>query len=228
MTQQLERPSGVSVRPPLPHVERSGFEVLSEEERAVQDAMHRFARDVMRPAGVALDRLTAEAAVAPDSPYWEFLATCGIVGIGFDSAPEGLPPQVAARLQALVIEEFGWGDAGLAVSLAAAAFPNLMARRAGNQELIELTEGKLGAWVATQPDRGSDATMLYPASGTPRRRVATEATSPPGSPAATSSSTVRALRGSRTVRWRRSRSSRSPPTTARASSTTTATRTASR
>jgi acyl-CoA dehydrogenase len=162
MTQQLERPSGVSVRPPLPHVERSGFEVLSEEERAVQDAMHRFARDVMRPAGVALDRLTAEAAVAPDSPYWEFLATAASSGIGFDSAPEGLPPQVAARLQALVIEEFGWGDAGLAVSLAAAAFPNLMAKRAGNQELIELTEGKLGAWVATQPDRGSDATMLYP------------------------------------------------------------------
>ena len=50
----------------------------------------------------------------------------------------------------------------MTVSLAAAAFPNMMAKRIGNQELIELTAGKLGAWVASQPDRGSDGTMLYP------------------------------------------------------------------
>src|ERR1700741_2886375 len=61
-----------------------------------------------------------------------------------------------------MIEEFGWGDVGLTVSLAPAAFPNMMAKRIGNQELVDLTAGKLGAWVATQPDRGSDGTMLYP------------------------------------------------------------------
>jgi alkylation response protein AidB-like acyl-CoA dehydrogenase len=39
----------------------------------------------------------------------------------------------------------------------------MMAKRAANPELIELTEGKLGCWIASQPDRGSDGTMLYPA-----------------------------------------------------------------
>ena len=73
-----------------------------------------------------------------------------------------------ARLQAIALEEFGWGDVGLTVSLLAAAFPNMMATRAGNQELTELTAGKLGAWIATQPDRGSDGTMLYPAERHPR------------------------------------------------------------
>jgi acyl-CoA dehydrogenase len=162
MTTQLERQTA-SVRPTLPHVEMTGFEVLSDEERAVQQAMHTFARDVMRPAGIALDKLSAEEAIAPGSPYWEFMKVAADSGIGFDSDPGDVPPQALARLQAIIIEEFGWGDVGLTVSLAAAAFPNMMAKRAGNQELVDLTTGKLGCWIATQPDRGSDGTMLYPA-----------------------------------------------------------------
>jgi acyl-CoA dehydrogenase len=163
MTQQLEGGTQASVRPPLPYVELSGFEILSDEERAVQQAMHKFAREVMRPAGVAIDKLSAEDAVAPNSPFWEFLHTAAASGIEFDAGPDDVPPRELARLQAIVIEEFGWGDAGLTVSLAAAAFPHMMAKRVGNQELIELTAGKIGAWIATQPDRGSDGTMLYPA-----------------------------------------------------------------
>jgi acyl-CoA dehydrogenase len=168
MTQLYERDATASVRPVLPHVETSGFEILGDEERAVQQAMHKFAREVMRPAGTALDKLSAEEAVAPGSPYWEFVATAATSGIGFDAASEDMPPQVLARLQAIALEEFGWGDVGLTVSLLAAAFPNMMATRAGNQELTELTAGKLGAWIATQPDRGSDGTMLYPAERHPR------------------------------------------------------------
>jgi acyl-CoA dehydrogenase len=163
MTTQLTSDALVSVRPDLPHVEASGFEVLTGDERAVQQAMHAFAREVMRPAGIAIDRLSADQAVAPGSPYWEFMQAAAASGIGFDSGPQDVPPQVTAKLQAIVIEEFGWADVGLTVSLAAAAFPHMKAQWSGNAELAELTEGKLGCWIATQPDRGSDGTMLYPA-----------------------------------------------------------------
>jgi len=162
MTQQLETPAQTTVRPGLPHVELTGFEVLSEDERAVQEAMHRFARDVMRPAGVKIDRLSAEEAVLPGSPYWEFIMTTAASGIEFDAAADGVPPEILARVQAIAVEELGWGDAGLAVSLGAGAFPAMMAKRAGNQELAELCAGKLGCWIGTQPDRGSDGLMLYP------------------------------------------------------------------
>jgi alkylation response protein AidB-like acyl-CoA dehydrogenase len=91
------------------------------------------------------------------------MATVAASGIEFDAASDDVAPQALARMQSIIIEEFGWGDVGLTVSLAAAAFPNMMAKRIGNQELVDLTAGKLGAWVATQPDRGSDGTMLYPA-----------------------------------------------------------------
>lgn len=162
MTQQVEHDGLTSVRPDLPYIELTGFEVLSEEERNIQQAMHKFARDVMRPTAIAIDKLSAEDAIAPNSPYWDFIKTAAASGISFDTDADDVPPQALARLQAIVIEEFGWGDVGLTVSLAAAAFPNMMAKRAANQELIDLTANKLGCWIATQPDRGSDGTMLYP------------------------------------------------------------------
>ena len=55
----------------------------------------------------------------------------------------------------------GWGDGGLATSLAAAQFPLVLAASAGNQELVELCTGKIGCWLITQPDRGSDVQVLY-------------------------------------------------------------------
>ena len=92
MTQLHERDATASVRPALPHVETSGFEILGDEERAVQQAMHEFAREVMRPAGTALDKLSAEEVVAPGSSYWEFVATARRRGSG--STP---PPRTCRR-----------------------------------------------------------------------------------------------------------------------------------
>ena len=45
----------------LPTAGRSGFETpMSDEETGVQDVVHRFAREVMRPLGAQLDKLTAD------------------------------------------------------------------------------------------------------------------------------------------------------------------------
>src|SRR6516165_8909559 len=162
MSQQLDDRTHTDVRPALPHVELSGFEVLTDDERDIQKALNDFARQVVRPAGIAIDKLSADQAVVPDSPYWEFLSTVASSGMEFDADIEGVPPAVMARMQAIAVEELGWGDAGLAVSLGAGSFPKMMAARAGNAELVELCAGKLGAWVGTQPDRGSDGLMLYP------------------------------------------------------------------
>jgi alkylation response protein AidB-like acyl-CoA dehydrogenase len=37
----------------------------------------------------------------------------------------------------------------------------MMAQAAGNQELIDLCTGKIGCWMVTQPDRGSDVGTMY-------------------------------------------------------------------
>jgi alkylation response protein AidB-like acyl-CoA dehydrogenase len=71
-----------------------------------------------------------------------------------------LPPDVAVRMESLIGEELGWGDPGLAVSLGVAGFPLMMAATVGNQELVDLCTGRIGCWMITHPDKGSDVTMV--------------------------------------------------------------------
>jgi alkylation response protein AidB-like acyl-CoA dehydrogenase len=144
----------------LPAAGLSGFETpLSEEEAAVQAGLHRFAKDVMRPLGVELDKMTAGEVIAPGSPYWSLFAEYAKLGLDPAMLAE-LPPEIAIRMESLIGEELGWGDAGLAVSLVVAAFPMQMAAVIGNQELVELCTGRIGCWMITHPDKGSDVTMV--------------------------------------------------------------------
>jgi acyl-CoA dehydrogenase len=147
---------------PMPTVGLSGFDAgLSEEEQGAQQGIHRFAREVMRPLGQEIDRMTADQAYLPGSPFWQFHGEMMKLGMGPD-AMLGLPPEQAARMEGIIVEELAWGDAGLAVSAGAGGMPMLMAMASGQQELIDLCAGKLGCWCATQPDRGSDGLTLYP------------------------------------------------------------------
>lgn len=144
----------------LPAVGLTGFEApLNETELAIQDTLHKFAKDVLRPAGQELDKMTAEQVIAPGSPYYEVLAKAAQLGLD-SSLLEQMPPETAIRVESIIGEEMGWGDAGLGSSLACLTFPQEMAKAAGNSELVELCRDKIGCWMITQPDRGSDAQIF--------------------------------------------------------------------
>ncbi|MES2148401.1 MAG: acyl-CoA dehydrogenase family protein [Pseudomonadota bacterium] len=140
----------------LPSVGLSGFEPpLAEEVRAVQASVHRFAKEVLRPAGRELDRLGAEQVIAPGSPLWSVFGEAAKLGLD-PAIFAQFPPEMAIQLESIVGEEMGWGDAGLGVSLAVAGFPGQMAAAVGNDELVALCSGKIGCWMITHPDKGSD------------------------------------------------------------------------
>jgi acyl-CoA dehydrogenase len=144
----------------LPSVGLTGFETpLAEEEAAIQASVHRFAREVLRPLGAELDKMSADEVVAPGSPYYTVFAEYAKLGLSPELLGE-LPPEMAVRLESLIGEELGWGDAGLGVSLGAAGFPLQMAVASGNRELVELCADKIGCWVITQPDKGSDVQVF--------------------------------------------------------------------
>jgi len=144
----------------LPAAGLSGFETpLSEEEAAVQGVMHRFAREVLRPLGAELDKMSAEEVIAPGSPYYSVFAEFAKLGLDPSMLAE-LPPDVAVRMESLIGEEMGWGDSGLAVTLGVAGFPLMMAAEMGNQELVDLCTGKIGCWMITHPDKGSDVQIF--------------------------------------------------------------------
>jgi len=140
----------------LPAVGLTGFETpLSEEETAIQGVVHQFAKNVLRPIGQELDRMSAEDVIASGSPYWTAMAEAAKLGLDPDLLAQ-FEPAVANRLESMIGEEMGWGDAGLAVSLTVNSFPLEMAKAVGNQELIDLSTGKIGCWMITHPDKGTD------------------------------------------------------------------------
>jgi acyl-CoA dehydrogenase len=136
---------------------------LSQEAQAIRDTVHLFAEGVMRPAGVELDRMTDPAeAIEPGSPLWSVFDQYHALGLeALDSGESGLEPEEAARVRAIVNEELGWGDSGLAVSLAVAGMHRTFARLSGRPELIERFAGpgarEIGCWAITEPDHGSDS-----------------------------------------------------------------------
>jgi alkylation response protein AidB-like acyl-CoA dehydrogenase len=136
---------------------------LTEEEQAVRDAAHKFAEELLRPAGAELDRLSDPAQVsAPGSVLWKVFERYRELDLeALDADATGLDAIQRARIRYLVNEELGWGDAGLAISLGVAGFPAMFARLSGRPELIERFASpkhpEIGCWAVTEPDHGSDS-----------------------------------------------------------------------
>lgn len=135
---------------------RSGAEPpLSDIEQAIQDSTHRFAAEVLRPAGIALDKMDPEEAIAPGSIYWDVMEKAEGLGLNLLEM-EDMPPAERARVLAIASEELAWGDVGLACSVLVNHFPVMYSLLAGNREMAEFCEGKRGCWSITEPDHGSD------------------------------------------------------------------------
>lgn len=146
-------------------------EVLSETETAVRDTLRRFALDVMRPVGKALDTMTADEVIAPESPLWEAHARYAELGMDNLAASSDMSPVESARLAALSSEMLGWGDAGLAISFGVSAMPRSLAEMTGKPEVIEhFARYKTGCWAITEPNHGSDLVDFAATEGSQRSR----------------------------------------------------------
>ncbi|GAA4639036.1 acyl-CoA dehydrogenase family protein [Actinoallomurus vinaceus] len=130
---------------------------LSEDVRTVQEWVHEFARDVIRPAGQEWD----EREETP-WPILQEAAKIGLYSLDFFAGqwmePSGLGIPVA-------FEELFWGDGGIGLSLVGSGLAAVSVAATGLPEQIGEwipqmfgTEDdiKLGAFCASEPDAGSD------------------------------------------------------------------------
>jgi alkylation response protein AidB-like acyl-CoA dehydrogenase len=133
---------------------------MSEEEQAVRETVHKFAEEVMRPAGIALDALAdPQDVIAKDSILWDVIAKHRELGLDEIADPaSGLSPVQQARLRSIISEELGWGDSGLAICFGVTTFPRMLAQMSGKPALLERYAGPemIGCWAITEPDHGSD------------------------------------------------------------------------
>jgi len=139
---------------------------LSEEDRAIREAAHKFAKEVMRPMGIELDRMSAEDGVAPKSPIWGFLKQAYELGYHKGAFPVEVGGLGFTPLQShILMEELFWGSAGLGAVLLLAAWPYVKILHTMNEELIgefvvpfcQCSDASItGSWAITEPDHGSD------------------------------------------------------------------------
>jgi acyl-CoA dehydrogenase len=140
---------------------------LTKEDKAIREEAHRFAKEVMRPISIELDKMTAEQTIAADSPLWGFMRQA--YGLGFHKAafPEAVGGLGTSPFQShIFLEELLWGSVGLAACVVLAGWPYLKILATGNPELIEefvipfcrCDDGTMsGCWAVTEPDHGTDS-----------------------------------------------------------------------
>jgi alkylation response protein AidB-like acyl-CoA dehydrogenase len=141
---------------------------LTDEHRALRDMVRKFGAEVMRPAGLALDKLADPAdVIAEGSVLWDVIRQSRELGFhraGIPHALGGNMEDVDAISRVLIVEEMGYADAGLTISLGVCNMPFSMAALFPNPKLQEMarayaedTEGEfIGCWAITEPDHGSD------------------------------------------------------------------------
>ncbi len=142
----------------MPDDGASGFSLeLNDDVRDVQQWVHEFAKDVIRPAGQEWD----EREETP-WPILQEAAKIGLYSLDFFAGqwmePSGLGIPVA-------FEELFWGDAGIGLSIVGSGLAAVSVAATGTNEQIgewvpqmfgSTDDIKLGAFCASEPDAGSD------------------------------------------------------------------------
>ncbi|MDY6824444.1 MAG: acyl-CoA dehydrogenase family protein [Thermodesulfobacteriota bacterium] len=144
---------------------------IGRKLKALQENAREFGMEVVRPAGVELDRLHDPAEViAEGSVLWDVFKQFRETGLHKLMIPRafggtmGTMPSLAATL---LNEQMGYADGGLAISLLVSCMPFAFAImspeaevRNWAREYVEDTGANMvGCWAITEPEHGTDWIM---------------------------------------------------------------------
>ncbi|MFZ5596433.1 MAG: acyl-CoA dehydrogenase family protein [Bacillota bacterium] len=146
----------------------------NDELTMLRNEIHKFAKEVIRPASVTLDQMNSKDTHKKDSPYFEVMKKMKKNGYHRLLVPEeygGL--NAGPEAFCIVVEELGWGSVGLATALGVDWIPTGMMSLIASPEIIEEilvpwmedeNDEYRGCWSVMDPDRGSDyiMTMSHP------------------------------------------------------------------
>jgi alkylation response protein AidB-like acyl-CoA dehydrogenase len=127
---------------------------LNDDQKALQEWVHGFALNVMRPAAHEWD----EREETP-WPIIEEAAKIGIYGIDFMANAVSDPTGISMMLS---LEELAWGDAGICMALMGTtlAVAAIMANGTPEQQMTWVPQCYGTAFGVSEPDAGSDVSSL--------------------------------------------------------------------
>lgn len=141
---------------------------ISKDSEAMLDLVTKFSMDIMRKAGIELDKMPGpEDVIAPDSVLWDVHRKFQELGLHAAQIPKhlgGTAGEVDALASVLMIEQLGYADAGLAISLGvssrtfylASLFPHTDMQQLARDYCEDKEAKMIGCWAITEPDHGSD------------------------------------------------------------------------
>jgi alkylation response protein AidB-like acyl-CoA dehydrogenase len=152
--------------------------------KAFQESARKFGMEIMRPAGIELDKLTDPSDVIDkDSVLWDVFKKFreqGFHKLIIPKAYGGTMGTLPSLALTLLNEQLCYADPGLGVSLTVACMPYVFATMSPEAEVRnwahEFAEDKeanfIGCWALTEPDHGTDWVMgIGKTGGDPRRNL---------------------------------------------------------
>lgn len=138
---------------------------LTPEQIAIKEETHRFAKEVLRPASLELDKLSPEE-VIQSKTYWNTMKKGYDLGYHTIFIPDTYGGLATDPLETnIVLEELAWGSVDFAIGLGVACFPAFFASMVPTDQLIEeiiepfcdcKDASIIGCWGITEPEHGTD------------------------------------------------------------------------
>ncbi len=138
---------------------------LTPEQVSIKEETHRFAREVLRPASIALDAMSPDKVIESDM-FWNTMKKGYDLGYHTIFIPDTYGGIATDPIEShIVLEEMAWGSVDFAIGLGVSCFPAFFASMVPTDRLIEeiiepfcdcKDASIIGCWGITEPDHGTD------------------------------------------------------------------------
>ena len=139
---------------------------LTKAQEAMKEETHRFAKEVLRPASLELDKLDDPEAVIGSPLFRDTLKKGYELGYHTIFLPDSYGGLATEPIEThIILEELAWGSVEFALGLGVSCFPAFFASMVPSDRLIdEIIEpfcrcsdaSLVGCWGITEPDHGTD------------------------------------------------------------------------
>ena len=134
---------------------------LTDEQDAIKQETHKFAREVLRPVSLDLDKIENPKEVIKAPLFWDTFKKGYELGYHSVFIPDtwggmGLDPLALH----LVLEEMAWGSVDFAVGIGVACFPAFFASMVPNERLVEEIVNRLLQELEREQKEGADHPII--------------------------------------------------------------------
>lgn len=139
---------------------------LTDEQTAIKEESHKFAKEVLRPASLELDKIDDPGEVIKSDLFWDTMKKGYDLGYHTIFIPDSWGGLGTEPLEThIVLEELAWGSVDFAIGIGVASFPAFFSSMVPTDRLAEdiiepfcacRDASIIGCWGITEPEHGTD------------------------------------------------------------------------